>query len=473
MMLGRKEEMAVLEGLFSSAKFEFLVMYGRRRVGKTTILEEFARRHDGIFFPAQAKNDALNLRDFSETVQKYFAGEFLAAFPDWERALDYFGRQAAAGERRIVLIIDEFPFLAEQNPSLKSILQHHIDHEWQQSNIMLIICGSSVSFMISEVMGYRSPLYGRITSKLEVSPFDYLDSAAFFPGYENTDKLLAYGILGGIPRYLETFDDRYTIEENLVRQVLPDSSFLNDEPQMMLRLELREPGVYNAIMEAIANGANRLTKIADHIHEDRNKCNKYLGVLQELRLVRKIIPCGESESSKRGIYVLADFYVNFWYHFIFARRNYYAMMDTAQAAQHIMAGIPDYMGPVFEQVCQEYLKRMARKGALPFIPAQLGRWWGTNPMLHAQDDIDILGLDVSGKGGIFCECKYRNRPMPMEEYEDLLMAAKAFPKVSEQHFVFFSKGGFTRPVVERAQREGAVLLTLDDLYSLDDEPWRK
>lgn len=179
-MIGRKQELALLEKLYSSPSFQFLIMYGRRRVGKTTILQKFAQSHDCIFFPAQEKNDVLNLEDFSQTVQEHYTGDYLAPFPNWEKALAFIEKQSR-NDKRTVLIIDEFPFLASQNPSIKSIFQHAIDHSWQNKNIFLILCGSSVSFMIDEVMGYKSPLYGRITAHLKVKPFDYLESAEFSP----------------------------------------------------------------------------------------------------------------------------------------------------------------------------------------------------------------------------------------------------------------------------------------------------
>ena len=263
-MFGRAQELAVLEEAYQKSTFQFIVMFGRRRVGKTTILQEFAKKHPAVFFPAQEKNDALNLHDFSESVERFFTGDFLGVFPDWSKAFAYIGRQAAP-EKRVILIIDEFPFLAAQNAAIKSTLQHAIDHDWKDKNILLILCGSSVSFMENEIMGYKSPLYGRITGQMEIRPFDYLDATTFFPNYRAEDHLLAYGILGGIPRYLAAFDDSRSIEENLAKEILPENTFLHDEPQMLLKMELREPNVYNSILEAIAGGANKLTAIADRI----------------------------------------------------------------------------------------------------------------------------------------------------------------------------------------------------------------
>ena len=463
-MIGRQQELRVLEAAWQKDSFQFFVMYGRRRVGKTTILQEFIKTHRAIFFPAQEKNDALNLQDFSRAVQTYFTGDFLAPFPDWEKAFSYIGRQAA-GNQRVVLIIDEFPFLAAQNGAMKSMLQHAIDHDWQKKNLFLILCGSSVSFMVNEIMGYKSPLYGRITGQLEVKPFDYLDAAAFYPAYSRENQLLAYGILGGIPRYLAAFRETVDIEQNIATEILSENAFLHEEPQMLLRMELREPGIYNSILEAIANGANTLMTIADRIHEDRSKCAKYLVTLQSIHLVDKVVPCGQPPSSRKGIYVLTDFYYTFWYRYVFSRETYYELMGPEAAARNVMESINEYMGPVFERICQQYLLRQAKAGRLPFIPRKIGKWWGTNPVIKAQDDVDILAISASGTEGLFCECKYRNQPMPMEEYEDLLTATMAFPEITKRHLVFFSKGGYTQPVRDRAAREGARLLTIQDLYA--------
>ena len=226
-MIGRKQELDLLEKLYTSPSFQFLIMYGRRRVGKTTILQKFAQTHDCIFFPAQEKNDPLNREDFSRTVQEYYTDDYIAPFPDWEKALSFIDKHSGP-DRRTVLIIDELPFLAEQNPSIKSIFQHTIDHSWQNKNIFLIFCGSSVSFMINEIMGYKSPLYGRITSHLEVRPFDYLESAAFF-----------LTILRKRNYWLMAFSEEFpaisghSIPLRVLRKILPDTFYRKIPISMM------------------------------------------------------------------------------------------------------------------------------------------------------------------------------------------------------------------------------------------------
>lgn len=461
-MIGRERELQQIEKLYNSSKFEFLVMYGRRRVGKTTILQEFASHHDVLFYSAQEKNDSLNLSDFSRIVQTHFDGQYIAPFTSWEDALSYITKKGK--NTRTVIVIDEFPFMAGPNPSIKSMLQHEIDHHWKEQNIFLILCGSSVSFMVNDIMGYESPLYGRSTASTEIMPFDYYDSAKFFPNYSREEQLIAYGILGGIPRYLNAFSKKCSLQENIENEILENGAFLNDEPMMLLKMELREPNVYNSILEAISRGYNKITEISDCIHEDKSKCSKYMTTLQTIRLVEKRVPCGESEKSKKTIYVLTDNFYRFWYHYIFSNRSYYELLGAADAAKEIAGDISDFMGLAFEQICKQYLIRQAKQRKLPFVPAEIGKWWGNNQSIKAQDDVDILALNKKRTEAIFCECKFTSRPMPMEEYDDLLTAANAFSKEMKKYFMFISKGGFTESVKKRAEKEGTVLLGVDDLF---------
>ena len=318
--------------------------------------------------------------------------------------------------------------------------------------------------MVNDIMGYESPLYGRTTSSMEVLPFDYIDGAEFFPDYTKEEKLMAYGILGGIPRYLQAFSPRDSVTLNIERVILSNGAFLNDEPLMLLKMELREPNIYNSILEAVARGYNRLTEIADCIHEEKSKCSKYILTLMAIRLIEKRVPCGEKESSRKSIYVLADNFYRFWYRYLFANKSYYDLLGVKDATQEIMEDIPNYMGMAFEEICRQYLIRQAREKRLPFVPAEIGKWWGNNPAIRKQDDVDLLALNKKKTEGLFCECKYTGRPMPMEEYDDLIMATKAFPEEMKKHLMFISRNGYTLPVQRRAREEGAILLTIDDLF---------
>ena len=302
---------------------------------------------------------------------------------------------------------------------------------------------------------------------MEVEPFDYLDSAAFFPGYSHIDQLLAYGILGGIPCYLQRFSDKRTIAENIQQEILRTGSFLKDEPQLLLKMELREPAVYNSIFEAIAGGASRMNDIAQKIKEDSGKCSRYMATLKEIRLLDRITPCGEDETTKRTVYQITDNFYTFWYRYIFANRSYYELLGEEDAAQEITSDLSNLMGAVFERVCQQYMVRMAKARKLPFVPFKMGKWWGNNPVKRKQDDIDILALDRTGSRAIFCECKFRNELFDMQEYRVFMDACAIFTQVKEPHYYLFVKSGYTKDVQKQAAVDGVKLLMIDDLFSIE------
>lgn len=460
-MIERKKELELLNSLYESDHFEYLVMYGRRRVGKTTLLQQFCDQKNTLFYPAREKNDALNLEDFSKMIQMHFDHSFIAAFPSWEAAFDYISKKVTD---RLLIIIDEFPYIVQENPTIKSILQHTIDHSWKNKNIFLILCGSSVSIMENEIMGSKSPLHDRQTSSLEIKPFDYFDSAQFFPNYTNEEKLISYGILGGIPRYLEAFDPNKSVKENIANRIVMEGAYLHEEPDNLLKAELREINIYNSILSAIASGRNRIIDIADYIHEDKTKVSKYLLTLQTLRLVEKIVPCGENINSRKSIYVIRDNFFKFYFRYQFTNNAYYSILGKEEASQEIMDDISNLMGNALEKIAEEYLIRAAKQRKLPFIPFHIGRWWGNNPFIKAQDDVDVMAIDRTGNRAIFMECKYTSSPMPYSEYEDLVTATKAFPNIKEKYLYFISRSGYTEPVKRQAKIDGAVLLKIDDLY---------
>lgn len=464
MFKGRKKELEFLDELYNSEKFEFLVLYGRRRVGKTELLKEFTKNKKSLFFSAQEKNDSLNLLDFSKCAQNYFEDNCFGSFSDWEAALNYITSKQS--EEKLVIIIDEFPFIAAENESIKSIFQHTIDHQWKNKNIFLILCGSSVSFMESEVLGAKSPLYGRSTAHLELKGFDYFESSLFFPEYSNEEKLLAYGILGGIPCYLQTFDSSKSIEKNIAREILREGSFLKEEPNFFLKQELREPAIYNSIFEAIADGSSRINEISTKIHEENQKCSKYLGILQTIRLVKKAVPCGEDESSRKTIYKITDNYFAFWYHFLFEKKSYYELLGPEDSAKEILEpqNFFSYFGLVFESICLEYMLRLAKNRKLPFIPAKYGKWWGNNPERKCQDDIDVLLIDNKNEKYIFCECKFKSEAFGKAEMEDMLSRKSIFSNAKETYFYAFSKSGFSDYVKENSAANNITLVTINDLF---------
>lgn len=464
-MIGRQKEMALLEELYNSTNFEFLNLYGRRRVGKSTLLTTFSEKHNCIFFTGQEKNNPLNQSDFVKNVCEYFHCPFVPQFKEWKPIFEFLTDliERDTSNQKIVIIIDEFPYIAKEDPSIKSALQTVIDHKWKNmSNLLLILCGSSVSFMVNDVMGSSSPLHGRATHEYELLPFDYTITKDFYPQMSNIDRVITYGILGGIPLYLLSFSDKYSITENIEKGLLSPMSVMRREPMNLLRMELREPLFYNSILLSVSDGATKIGEISGKVYEEPTKVSKYIDTLKELRIIIKSVPYGEKDVSKKSIYLIKDNYFKFWYRFVFPNENKINLLGEHKLAENIVDSLSDYMGLVFEDICREYLINQARNGKLPFIPNGFGKWWGNNPVKKKQDDIDIIGID--GNKGIFCECKFRNELFDLSELNDLIDASVLFKNVSEKYYYLFSKSGFTQAVKDEASKHNITLVTINDLF---------
>ena len=464
-MIGRQKELSLLEKLYNSPKFEYLNLYGRRRVGKSTLLTEFSSLRRCIFMTGQEKNNPLNQSDFTRAICEYFSCSFIPDFKEWKPIFEFLTDLIVKNhsDEKIVIIIDEFPYIAKEDASIKSALQTIIDRKWKNMpNVLLILCGSSVSFMVNDVMGAASPLHGRATSEYELLPFDYTITKEFYPAMSDIDRIVTYGILGGIPLYLLSFSDKLSVKDNIENGLLSPISVMRREPLNLLRMELREPLFYNSILLSVSNGATKLGEVSTKVYEDASKVSKYIETLKELRIVTKSVPYGEKESSKKSVYQIKDNYFKFWYRFIFPNEGKINLLGEEKAAESIIDSLSDYMGLVFEDICREYMVRLAQKGNLPFIPDGFGKWWGNNPTKKRQDDIDIIGTD--GNKGIFCECKFRNELFDLPEFNDLLSASEIFTQINEKHFYLFSKSGFTQAVKDQAANYNINFVTIPDLF---------
>ena len=298
MFFDRHQELAALERMFQSEVAEFFVLYGRRRVGKTELLTQFCKDKRSIYFLASQLKERDHLQQLTETARHLLDDPLLQnlVFDDWETALVYFAQQAQA--ERLVLVLDEFQYLCEDNAALPSLIQRFWDLHGKNSKLFLILCGSQVSFMEREVLAERSPLYGRRTGQLQLAPLSYRDSGDFFPEYSVKEKLIVYGILGGVPAYLNRFalpPDalQKTYEQHIKDELLTPQGYLFDEVNFLLRMELREPRTYASLLQAIAGGATRLNEISQRVGLSPTDVNRYLSVLRELGLVKRETPVTE------------------------------------------------------------------------------------------------------------------------------------------------------------------------------------
>ena len=463
MFLGRERELADLEDLYSQDMFQLFILYGRRRVGKTTLLNEFCKGKDAIFYSAEQSNNKLNLDKFSELVFQHYGEISLSPFTTWQNALTYIYQRQ--GDQRLIIVIDEFPYLVRKNKVLLSTLQHMIDHQLKNSKLFLILCGSYMGFMQKEVLGSKSPIFGRRTGQLKLLPFSYQTSIRFMEGYSREDQLKLYGAFGGTALYLSQIQAGQSFETNIRKAFLRVTAYLYEEPLLLLRQEIQEPGIYSAVIEAIASGYTKSNEIATKIGEEPAKCLKYIHTLCELGLLYKETPFGEKETARKTIYGISDLMFRFWYRYIFANRT---LLETGAAdivlRQKIVPDYSTYMGLVFEQVCRDYMLEQNLKGTLPFLFTNIGRWWGSDPKTRKAVEIDLVASD--GKKYLIGECKWRNEPVDASVLTGLREKTDAFYTSRDKTwFVIFSKSGFTNSVKEEAQKnEDVLLIDLQEMF---------
>ncbi len=458
----REEELRIMNRRYDKGRFECIIIYGRRRVGKTALINEFCKGKKTIYFSALNASSQENLEELSKAVYLCKAPEGFHApvYGSYADVLDVITEMAK--KERLIFVIDEYPYLAKAEKSISSRLQHMIDHVWQNTGMYLILCGSSMSFMEYQVLGYESPLYGRRTAQFKIQALTYREITAFYPELAPEDQALLYGVTGGIPHYMNKLEAESGLDEALIENLFQPSGYLFEEPENLLKQELREPAIYNSVISAIAGGASRANEISTKVGLESGICAKYLRVLLELGILKKETPVTE-KPGKKTIYVIDDNFFRFWYRFV--QRNMSAI-NAGRIRQIYEPAIKrfysDYMGLVFEKMCREYLLRYARE--LPILLSDVGQWWGTDRRTRTEIQIDIVGTPAEGGGYLIGSCKYKNERIGTDELDLLRRYAEVFRKDGKFYYYIFSKGGFTQPLIDLSKQGEVTLLTLEDIY---------
>jgi AAA+ ATPase superfamily predicted ATPase len=460
MFINRQRELATLERSYASGQAELYVLYGRRRVGKTELLRAFTSGKRHIFFVADLGTEASGLAELTRQISQFLYGspEAIAPFGSWDAAFAMVARPAET--ERLVLALDEFTYLIGANPAFPSILQRVWDTRLAQTQLQLILCGSYVGMIEQQVLAYRAPLYGRRTGQWHLQPLGFEDARQFFPRLSAADHVRAYAILGGVPAYLAGFDAARPLLENVEQRVLSTGTFLYEEPRFLLRQELADPNRYFSILEAIAGGRTRQNEIAQAVGLAASSLPFYLSSLRELGLIERVVPATElhPEKSRRGIWRLRDHYLRFWFRFVYPNRSLLERGETRLPLRQVQEQLDQFVGPVFEQICQEHVWRLHAADQLGFAPRAVGRWW---------DDREEIDVAAIGDGdALLGECKWSARPVGTDALTDLHRRAASFARRHpglRRHLALFSRSGFTPALATQAAEAGVRLITLADL----------
>ncbi len=448
MFINRVSELDLLEKRCASGRAELFVLYGRRRVGKTELLARFCEDKRSIFFVSDLGSEMSLRTALSAAVNETLFGtdQMRAVYSTWE---DLFHALAqAAHSERLVVVLDEFPYLLAAYPPLATLLQRIWDQTLKNSQIMLILCGSYIGMMEETVLGYQAPLYGRRTAQYLLEPLQFTDARLFYPSFPVEDQVRAYAVYGGTPAYLHTIQGNMSLKENILEGILTRGSFLYDEVRFVLQQELREPRNYFAVLEAIAGGKTRLNAIKQATGVDG--ATAYLDTLQQLHLVQRLVPVTETQpqKSRRGIYRLKDPYLRFWFRYVHPNRSQLERGGSLTVLQEqVWPRIDLFTGPIFEEVCQQFLWQTGLSGGLSFIPAHIGGWWKAN------EEVDLIVMGE--KEAILVACKWSAKPAGMDILAQLERKAQIVKKDLGDRAVRFglcSRSGFTPQLTADGKR---------------------
>lgn len=452
--VNRQDELSFLEKVNSNDGFQFVPIYGRRRIGKTRLVQEFIKGKRAIYFLADSVSEGEQLKNLGRIVGEYFNDSILisSGFKDWHQFFLYTKEKKPS---RLIFVIDEFPYLANSNPAISSIFQKGIDEHLKQSNVFLILMGSSIGMMEKEVLFYKAPLYGRRTASLEVKEMAFDALEEFFPEKDFEERVKIYSVMGTIPAYIEKINGRHDIFRNIKDLILDKGTFLYNEVEYILREELREPRNYFVILRAIAQGKRKLSEIINETGFEKSLVSRYLDILRSLRFVEKDIPITEKypEKSKQGIYSLHDKFFNLWFKYVFPNRSRLEIGNTDYVTRLIKDTFGHHVSTAYEDVCTDLCRDLMKKGLIQFT--SIGKWWSKN------EEIDIVAFDDETKTAYFGECKWSNKKAGDDIYRNLIKKSRIvdwYKDKRKDRFILFSKNGFTQRMKEISKKEDVFLV---------------
>ncbi len=431
--IDRQEELKFLEDRYKEPKFQLIVLYGRRRVGKTELIKEFSQRKNSVYFLAERGNVDHNFEKFSARIAEALGQEGIS-FKGWKETFEYLKKQG----KKWIITIDEFPYLIQDDPSIPSKFQTITDEVLKNSNICLILCGSSISMMEDRVLSYKSPLYGRRTGQWQLNPLSFHHARLFFPGYDLEKQIEAYSVGGGIPLYLQEFNDKQSVMENVKQKILSKGYILYEEPKFVLNQEFNDVKVYFAIFEALAAGKTTVKELSDSIGVDPRNLNKYLNTLIRLQYVSKNYPLFYEKNKKKARYSIKDNYFDFWFKFVNPNLSDLEMGNNEKVADKILLNA--FVGKKFEQVIEEILIKMNNSNKLPFNFERIANFWDKSRD-GTPIEIDRVAVNIKEKKLLVVECKWENNVSAKQLLTDTQEKVNSLPLFDKYqiHYAFFAK----------------------------------
>jgi AAA+ ATPase superfamily predicted ATPase len=449
--LNRERELAFLNTQYNKNSSSLVIIYGRRRIGKTALIKNFIKNKPALYFLAAEEMETQNISALKNLMLEFTGNPLLGKDFNftWDDLFEVF-KDFNKNERKI-LVIDEFQYLGKINKSFPSIFQRIWDNLLENENIMVILCGSLVTMMESQTLNYSSPLYGRRTGQIKMKQIKFTDYSDFFEDKSEEELIEFYAVTGGVPKYIEVFQSADNIFAAIEKNVLNRQGFLYEEPIFLLEREVGEISSYFSIIRAIARGNHKLSKIATVLGVSQTNLTRYLKTLVDLDLIERRVPVTESDpsKSKQGLYYIIDNYIEFWFGFIYPYRGYIEMDDTAFVMDKIKQNfIDNHVSFVFENVCLQKLWQLNKQNELPFKFTRIGKWWDKNT------EIDIVGLNEDTKEIILGECKYTIEKVDVNLFYQLVQKAREVPwnkNHRKEYYILFSKSGFTLELLNLAK----------------------
>lgn len=446
--IDREQELKFLNSEYTRKGSSLVILYGRRRNGKTTLINEFTKGKKALYFLATEENENNNLENFKNRIFETYKIDIKPEIKSFDDAFKFLIKI----DKKPLIIIDEFQYLTMSNSAFASIFQKIWDLYLQKTNAKVILCGSYIRMMEEQTLNYTSPLYGRRTGQIKLKQIKFKDYNKFYKNYDLKKLVEYYAVTGGVPRYIELFNKEKDIYKAIENNILYRNSFLYEEPEFLLKNEVKDVGTYFSIIKVIAAGASKLSEISDKLNVKQTGLTNYLKTLIEIEILRREVPITETnpEKSKKSIYKINDNFIRFWFRFIYPNRDQIEMGNTDYVLNLIKRNfIDNHVSYVYEDVCREMMLSEKK-----IHVDKVGKWW------DKEDEIDVVSIDNDSKILYVGECKFTNKKVGMQVLNDLKRKAEKIKEYSDYKRVYclFSINGYENELLKSKNNERNILL---------------